>query len=389
VLVRPGTYAGFAVPNRDLRIVADGTALISINGAIRIRNLAAGKTTVIDGFSATGVVATASAERYGLYISNCAGAVRIQNCSFQSRTTQLGTCDATPAVGVLNSTNVVLSGVVATTPPSNEYSSTPLYAAAGLRVETSTVAAFGCTLSGGPGGRYTCWQGCTDIPGWESGCGNYTANCDGSYGGPGMDVLSGTVHLDGCTLVGGASGSGTVCAGICGSCRYSGDGGDGVRIRNGAVVTALDCTWSPGASSGNLDSTPGDPQRLLGTAAVYTAHVGVSRRMSVANPLREGSHALLSFTGTQGDWVSLAMTRGSQLSYSPVYGSTVVFGTTLPPRMLIVGTVPASGQLQYTMAIPQVVPMSRTMCFQPFVRDSAGLFHVGTPALITVLEAGL
>src|SRR5688572_17225523 len=47
VLVKSGTYASFVVPNKGLAIVADTGADVRVLGAIRARNLAAGKTLLL------------------------------------------------------------------------------------------------------------------------------------------------------------------------------------------------------------------------------------------------------------------------------------------------------------------------------------------------------
>lgn len=387
ILVRPGAYPGFAVANRDLRIVGATGRLAVIQGAVRVRNLAAGKTVVLDGLNATGLVSTLAAERHGLYISNCAGSVRVQDCEFRSQTTQAGSCDAIPAIGILSSGDVVLSGVEATTPVSSLQSATPLYAAAGLRCEGSTVAAFGCRFVGGRGSRYGCVAGCTDIPGWESGCGAYQPGCDGTYGGPGVEALGGVLHLDGCTLVGGQAGSGIACAGICGSCVYGGDGGDGLRLRNGGLAFGLDCAFEPGASSGNLDSTEGSPQRVL-TSASYAALAGASRVMELASPAREGSTSLLQCRGEPGDFWSVALTRGTTLRVTPPFASVQVFQHPGVARFKILGSMPQSGRLDAVLLLPQLATEGSTLCVQPFVRSVGGQFQHGTPLFLTVLDQG-
>jgi len=43
LLVKSGTYAWFAVSNKAIAIVGDAGALVHINGAVRVRNLAAGR----------------------------------------------------------------------------------------------------------------------------------------------------------------------------------------------------------------------------------------------------------------------------------------------------------------------------------------------------------
>src|SRR5262245_36286230 len=55
VLIKSGTYAGFAVADKALTVATDSNAYVQIYGAVRVRNLAAGKTAVLIGLKANGV----------------------------------------------------------------------------------------------------------------------------------------------------------------------------------------------------------------------------------------------------------------------------------------------------------------------------------------------
>src|SRR5437867_7856524 len=55
ILVKSGTYGSFVVGDKGLAIVGDAGASVQVAGAIRARNLAAGRTLVLENLDATGI----------------------------------------------------------------------------------------------------------------------------------------------------------------------------------------------------------------------------------------------------------------------------------------------------------------------------------------------
>ena len=82
ILVRPGSYPSFVVDDLDICIVADGGTVTT--GTVRARNLALGKTLVLDGIDAQGVPSSSPSISRGAWFINCAGSIRAQHSSFQA-----------------------------------------------------------------------------------------------------------------------------------------------------------------------------------------------------------------------------------------------------------------------------------------------------------------
>jgi len=76
ILIKSGAYESFVVADKALAIVGDAGSDVRVVGAIRARNLAVGKTLVLENLVATGAVGD-SISVYGLYLKSNLGHVRV------------------------------------------------------------------------------------------------------------------------------------------------------------------------------------------------------------------------------------------------------------------------------------------------------------------------
>jgi hypothetical protein len=81
VLVESGSYLSFVVSAKSVSIVGDTGSDVHVVGAIRVRDLAAGQTLVLENLKAAGAAGD-SISVYGLYLKSNLGHIRVEACDF-------------------------------------------------------------------------------------------------------------------------------------------------------------------------------------------------------------------------------------------------------------------------------------------------------------------
>jgi hypothetical protein len=380
ILVKSGSYATFSVPNKELTITADAGQVVSVVGAIRVRNLAAGRTVVVSGLRADGLaVANNAVTGNGFFATNCAGSIRVQDCwlrGYVGAGSNLP-CPMTARAGAelhgcadiafLRCTLVgseLLDRYLAGSPGQSDDSRM----GPGLTAEGSAIAFHESTVRGGFGGTW-----CN------------TGYPDGVDGGHGAVVHSTSLFASRSQFLG-ADGEDSNGAWV-----YAGWGGNGLMVY-GFAPRLLECTLQGGdggvnPSSGGFcavcqgeDGVPYQgpaPQTLAGTARILAG----------STVARESTALALTVTGPPGDLASLGIRFDTGFVWSaPQFGVQLL---SPPPRqVLILGTIPASGVLTTSIdlpAIPSTDP-GRTYHMQLITAGSTPVPHLGSP--LSVVYSG-
>jgi len=339
ILVRPGDYSDFFFGAKSLTIVAETPGTARFVGAA-VSSLAPGQRAVLSGLLFVGPSFDISSYHV-LDVRDCAGAVRVEDCSFTGAPGSYSTTAGMghSAVYVENSHDVALANCAILGGPGLDFvdafglyepcpPSSPVWYTGGPAVELigASVALHDCTLTGGRGG--------------EAGlsCG-YSGP-----GGPGLRALASTAFLSGCDVVGGTGGFAPPCA--CG-----GDGGT-THVLDATLVDALDTTFTVGAPApGSAGGAAGPPPTLTGGAVIATLP-GPARTLVAPGALTAGTALHVDVLGRDGDAVFLAAAA------SP--GSFDVAGLTgplllVPPFAVSgapLGTIGASGQVSASFPTP-------------------------------------
>jgi hypothetical protein len=330
VLVKAGTYSTFQVFDRSIAIVADAGAAVLVEGAVRVRGLAASRQVVLSGLDVTGVFNAFDVQRHGLYVKNCAGSVRAIDCAFRG-------------AGGANTACVQADGAVVEGAQDVAFERCTLagrggdyFTGRGLQAHASRVALHDSTVLGGQGG-------------WNPPC---TAGyLDGGDGGAGAVFQSSSFGFaQGSQFTGGDGGPGTT---ICGTeCFYNGSGGHGLHALFGSSSSIVELDSS---SSGVVR---GPCQTCFGLCQGYclghdgaafgndVRHApGARRVLDATRVAREGQTIALTITGAPGDVVELGLSTRPAFRVLAGDRGVSLLGRRDPPYVMQLGTVPASGTL--------------------------------------------
>jgi hypothetical protein len=348
ILVAPGIYSGFSINAKSVSIVGvpgDAQAVIRVNGAIRITN-STWHPVLLSGLDARGY-ATYPNNEPGLVLTNNAGPIHIQDCSF---TGQLG-----------DRYTGGWFGPAATMQWNTQLSFE--------RCRFTGAPGFYHYLQGGPGspgasigGTLANFESCT----FQGGAGGNSEDF-GGVGGAGLGLGNGSMFfLSNSTMQGGKGGDGDFAF-----LYQGGDGGPGIALSNGASGDALGCTLIGGLPGLGAGGSAGVPISGVGLHQIS----GVARTL-VAPALTADAVAMLrlTFTGQPGDrvWARVGVSSDYTPSSNPL-GNWLVL---VPPFMTYrpLGVVPASGVLQTQVRLANVAPgiLWRRYYIQGLVQPAAG-----------------
>jgi hypothetical protein len=362
ILVKSGTYAGFVINNRDLEIVEDYAQTATIVGGVRLLNLSAGRDVLIDGFDIEALPSAPQAYLHGFSAVDCAGSIRIQDCSFRpgdSAHSGAHFRDCTDVV-IMDSTLAGRGGDVDSS--------------RGFECVGSNVAVYRTVASGGA----------TNHLGY------------GANGGDGAQLQASYLFAAGSSIVGGDGEYGWLTCFPVQYCDDGGDGGDGLVGRTGSMIELVETPTSGGAGGDAgccaqvccVDGTPGTPIVLMdgSTSADLPHH---ARGMSVNGPLREKTRATIEFRGQPGDVLRLALSEATHFAFDPASIGVQIFAAGPLTRARTLGPIDASGVLTFALDLPDLGPgvASRTQYMQAIFRDVNGQQHLGSPRAVVVLDS--
>ena len=181
ILVRSGSYSGFAVWNKSLEVAADGAQPPRITGDVTVEALGAGRHVSLSGFNF----------RSEVDVSDCLGTVLFSDCSFtpQGLNQLIGSTPGSQTVS--NSADVIFtdSQFVGRNGDTHHYCGDVWDGSDGengLWISNSTVSLYASTLRGGQGG-----------PSEDGACLAVCVSAIPSDGGHGIEAVdNSTVYLD-------------------------------------------------------------------------------------------------------------------------------------------------------------------------------------------------
>ncbi|MCK6446759.1 MAG: hypothetical protein L6Q99_10240 [Planctomycetes bacterium] len=361
LLVNEGTFGGFTIDGRSLAVFAAPGARVHVDGAIVVRNVGASQRVVL-----SGLVGTAPVDAPALDVSNCAGDVRISDCSLAGGAAVLLAVSGVPGASVRNSLRVVLER---------------------------------CTLVGGLGG-FDCFDLCSLLP-----------------GGPGIAGTNSAIITLGCTVRGGAPGGTDYCGGpggdgaqLAGSTFYArgtafvgrnggepcstfgsasgGSGGDALELV-GSTVDLRDCPLTPGLREcvGSFCGSDGLPIRNLGSA--LTQSTVPHRGLSGPGVWADDAPATWTVAGRPGDRVFLAWSQTPGFAYQPKIGDVWLVPQPAKLSFTPLAVVAANGEAAFQQLPAKLGPneTGRTYFLQAYVLDAQGAAHLGSTATLLLLNA--
>jgi hypothetical protein len=369
ILVKSGTYAWFAVGNKALAIVGDAGSSVHVDGSVRVQNLAAGKTVVIENVKGAGLADSDPLLGYGLYVANNQGRVRIENCNWTGAAPP--DADVSSGIYVNASTDVSLTRTIG---HGGSAHCTIIQCGhsggAGLVATSSTLTIHDSTFRGG--------NGSDAYPGYPF---------DGLTGGTGASLGGVTLFASNSSFLGGFGGAG----GHNISCfpgTQSGDGGDGLDAFSSHVWLLADIArgGEAGPEGPGLCDYPGSPgfDRYGGT---FTDLSGQAKRMVSPTPLRENAAFQLTFVGAAGDRVALVVADDPDYFVKLAWKGVWLVKTEHPLLSIPIGTIPPSGTLTVNGSALGLGGLpSRILHVQPVFVGTQGIHTIGTPSCVVTLS---
>jgi hypothetical protein len=366
VLVKAGTYPGFAVFAKGVTITADLGHVVDVNGTISIAYLAATQTVVVRGLKITALFTPGTFTPPPMLV-NDAGAVWFEDCTIIDA--NLGpTFSGFQGHGVAidNCASVVFTRCSIT-------GSTGSVAGDGLHCVSSTVSVHDCTVRGPD-----VWTLVQPIA-----------------GGHALTLNGGALFASGATFIGGKGSPGTVLhtPGLPPICHNGGAGGHGI-VFSGASPSAhlVACTITPGAGGdaqtqyGCTAGAPGQPTVV--NAGSVNALTGSARHYAASGPIRGGQPASLVFQGPAGEAVWVAWWTGPAHVLLPATSGPLLVGG--PANLVPIGTMPPVGALSVLVLVPEPPPGLAALTFfsqAGFVTGTSAV--LGPPSAVTALHSSI
>lgn len=376
VLVKSGTYPGFAIGGKAISVVADTGATVVVD-AVTVDGIPSGLSVLL-----AGLTIRASSGSTGLSAVAVAGSLRVEECSIANASDH-------PAVLLDTDSDVALVMCTIQGSVGGHAGISGLPGWAAMQAVSSSVAIQDCVLEGGAGGN---------AYGDRSG--------NGGAGGPGILVEGGFAYLSGSDVRGGTGGDGGANYGCTIGGYQGGPGGQGgpaIRVSSAPTSPALvvfGVVATPGAGGpGGIDYSTccyngpcfGDgPDGAAGIpidAPPGAAEVlaGSSRRLIAPHVARENRMIAAHAYGQPGDVVQVFASARPQFTYAPQFHGVQLMQ--LQQSVLLAsGTVPAGGTLDLQLQMPDLESESASMFLQAYFRDPGDQRYVATE--ITLIELG-
>lgn len=364
ILVRPGSYGGFAL-GAGVQVL--GAAGVQVTENVTITNVGPGPRAVL-----------ASLALRGVSVSQCAAAVLLEDLDVAATTADVLALGGQSAIVVRTSGDVRLRAVTAMAPGNTGH----VFSA--LRVDAARVEVTHSTLTGGAGRSGTFFT-------------NGTAGGDGIF----VDEAS-DVHVALSTVRGGTGGDYSD-DNQCPFCE-AGDGGLGIRMVGDARVLvtgiATDLVRGGQAGLGNVCAQDGFPGHALfvpasatarlsgatiegatyaldcggahvaavGGQGVVTVPIPADPALAVAGTIAQGQPVTFTVHGAPGAAVRLRL--GRQLVVQDL-SESYEDRLTIPLRTYDLGTMPASGSASFVFTLPASLPKGFVVVAQSSVITSA------------------
>ncbi|MFN0241526.1 MAG: hypothetical protein ACKVWV_01410 [Planctomycetota bacterium] len=399
VLVKPGTYNGFRLLGKSLTVVGDLGGVIQLTEGVRIIGLGRGQTAVLANLQVDGDGANQNALlRYGLYLSDDVGSVRVQDSRFTGRGADLfpissGYHFGTDGVSALDCADVALANCNLFGAPVNVLSSScgPLDCGSGLFARTANLALSGCTLLGGSD---------TFI--------GPLLGLDGADAGDGARLRESSflaaLHS---TLTGGFGGAATegpepYCPG-CG-----GYGGRGVSLASESHPAESSAVLVSSTTFGGSDGYCGGMNLFVMSPSIShpssaTVIGGTPHSIGSASLIRETQPFDVTLTGAPGDRVKLFVCDAATFDYRPEWNGVLLVDRSQSAMPVVAAqppltpllrvwkgyVLPSSGTLTVTLPTPSITPSegARTLHVQALFTNPSGQSFLSGHRCAIVLDA--
>ena len=361
ILVRDGEYDEIVIDGKSLTLIADGEDVRILarysRPTVDVRNLVAGQQVTLRGFKTDtgmsvsdsqgsvwfdeievdGQTASCSAGGIDGVSAEDAAAVTITRCTLRGQTNDdLSYPIAFKGDGLsaVNSTVQVYDSLLeggAGRNPDFFYVTVPQPGGAGARIDNSVVSFFGCTAIGGPGG----------VVQWDL-CAGTHAN-----GGPGVAFVNATAILQSAesTATGGTANLTAVCPGL----------------------------WGPSGPA------------IIGTGQILPLP-GFARQLQANSPVRGGETLAFEIEGQPGETPILFVSPEHRPFPLASFNGVLLVGDTTD--LFVVGTLPASGQAEFSFPVPNIGAATGALTFfaQAIFLDPAPGLWLGAGTTVVLLD---
>lgn len=390
ILVRSGSYLRFDLPDRELSIVAEQGAVVSVTGAPVLATLSASRTLLLGGLIISGGYGVGAPNADGLILSNATGSVRIEDCSITAAVAQpIDNCSPRRGVVVQNCQDVAFTRCYVR----GQSGANANFAKGGIGVHgnVSKISFYDCTVLGGQGGGA---DGCSQVDvANDLNCHYaYAMTGDGADGGPACRFSLCEVMFSGSVVRGGDGGATHP---FPWPFHVGGCGGDGIDTVGAALIWGLATAPAGGVGA------PGDPPNSFtnGTDGVplspnpmqFTTLPGASRSFRAPLVVREGTAIPLHLEGLPGDRAALLLNYDpARLPYMPFGGWYLV---QRPPgsRFVRLGMLDGAGYLDTNIVVGELGPgvLTRTLFLQTIHADVSGVHTLGPTQSVVVVDSSL
>ncbi len=387
LLVKSGTYSGFAVANKAVSIVGDVSANVLVQGTIQVRNLAADRHVLLANLHAIGATSASANDGPGITLKDDLGPVRVQGCIAEGAANLPG-LRSSGSLDAAASDCTLLGGTG--TPSAWQVASGD-----GLALDSSSFVLCGGSAAGANG--YVAGSASLGFPG-----------CGGGSGGNAVRVTTTSfLHVAGALLAGGLGRDGSDGCGSGGGseqCCFGGEGGDAYRLDSaGSTLWRLDDLVQPGSEGiggtghcgcglvTTCDCWGGEPGLAVfaGQNDSLTTLAGSAPHLSaLLNPVREGQSVQLAIDASPGDQVFLLADRRPAFAPQPGAGVRLV-DPSAPHLMQIVGPADPIGNASLSWVVPDLGAgvQSVVVHLQVFVVQSNGARRWSNPLALVLLDS--
>lgn len=369
VLVRAGSYAGFNVNGLGLTIIGDNVQpRPQITSRVLVRSLLDDQTLVLSGFDIQGGGVTFQSGT-ALEITDCVGAVRIQDSRLTGRNGTAANPFPQNGVNIYNSDDVALTSLTiqggsAYSPTNFGFGAYAERGAYGVLVYSSRVVVQRCTVAGGDGGSWT---------------------QDGNAGDGGTGLITDfqvelvLVHV----LVTGGDG-GDSGDGIGPFCAVGGDALNIHPTQNDARAQALTLVPGEGGTHVFFGNTCSSGDQLVGALTLWN---GNPRAMTTAPLARAGEPVSTVAYGQPGDQVWRWISRFTDWERRPAWRGVLLAQRSSPNLVQLLGYVPGDGSLEIddSWQLPSGLE-GTTLHVQALFRATTGKRTLSNTTAITVLD---
>jgi hypothetical protein len=395
ILVEPGSYSGFTIQDKDLRVIGRGPAPVLVQGGVVVQSLAASRAVVLANLDIQ-PPSIANGQLSAGYVLSCSGAVRIQDCVLHgangAHQANLPALAPEPGLVIEGSPNVVVSesnvvggdgvgGAVLLSP--SGYYGWSQRGENGITATGSSVALYFCEARAGQSGTQTAWSFCCD--------------CPGSDGGHGCQASASFLFFAASALRGGKGGSyqfqPTTCGGTTCISQVTGNGGNGVLFSGQPSLGAFVQPDLDGGSAGSSNCSNvfigqhGRAFKATTSGSSARRYSPLGRRMTIDSLLVGTNQSAANFAGAPGDEVYVALSSGAGFSFEPQAAGV----WHLPPPLVLpagsLGFTDANGLLATTVSFPPLAAgePNRTWYVQSIHVEASGRLRLGTAWTTTLI----